>query len=399
MLLLERYGHTDEFRGALLHACTHHLPDETDEDVRADYLWGLIRRTGDERWYRDRILAVLCSLDEESNPADIEQVFETACLFAERGDEQVHQAMRETFRRVPTFGGAHELITLDGVDAFVAVVEAFLGSDGEQMVHELYLLVGSLGDRVGEEVAWQSVSDTSSKRADLRSTLQAVQAHRAQSEKVRPVIRSYADIQREINGKHPPLLLRWGKQASDEELERVAADLLTEDEPERQRAYLTAFAWRRFPLPPEKLLEFAQGDNEKLARWACRALRYIKDDAVRELGLRLLRSAERCDMGLDLLTSNFRDDDLGLIEALAARADLPNYHSFGIAARQLFEANPSADAVPTLMSLYENVPCSMCRGSVVKDLIARGALEDWMRDECRYDAYGGTRELIDGTPG
>ena len=39
-----------------------------------------------------------------------------------------------------------------------------------------------------------------------------------------------------------------------------------------------------------------------------------------------------------------------------------------------------------LMHLYENEPCSLCRGRVVDQLAAMGAIPDWMAKEGRYDA-------------
>jgi hypothetical protein len=44
--------------------------------------------------------------------------------------------------------------------------------------------------------------------------------------------------------------------------------------------------------------------------------------------------------------------------------------------------------------LYENEPCTICRCSCVDQLIALDMLPDWMREECRYDAYSHTRETV-----
>jgi hypothetical protein len=60
------------------------------------------------------------------------------------------------------------------------------------------------------------------------------------------------------------------------------------------------------------------------------------------------------------------------------------------------KANLTAGAEGSLTLLYENGPCSMCRESCVKHLIALNRLPGWMRDECRHDADSGTRGLVAG---
>jgi hypothetical protein len=61
--------------------------------------------------------------------------------------------------------------------------------------------------------------------------------------------------------------------------------------------------------------------------------------------------------------------------------------------RQFIEAHRSEEAERSLLLLYENGPCSMCRHGTVEELIAINRLPHWMMEECRYDADGDTRKL------
>jgi hypothetical protein len=58
---------------------------------------------------------------------------------------------------------------------------------------------------------------------------------------------------------------------------------------------------------------------------------------------------------------------------------------------------PPEESRAVLLRLYEDVPCSYCRGTAVSNLVASGGLPDWMAEECRYDAEPETVEYVEQT--
>jgi hypothetical protein len=70
------------------------------------------------------------------------------------------------------------------------------------------------------------------------------------------------------------------------------------------------------------------------------------------------------------------------------------YHCMGIDVRRFVEAHRSEEAERSLLLLYENGPCSLCRHGAVEELIAIDRLPAWIREECQYDAYSETRKLV-----
>jgi hypothetical protein len=70
------------------------------------------------------------------------------------------------------------------------------------------------------------------------------------------------------------------------------------------------------------------------------------------------------------------------------------YHCMGIDVRHFVEAHRSEEAERSLLLLYENGPCSLCRHGAVEELIAIDRLPAWIREECQYDAYSETRKLV-----
>jgi hypothetical protein len=95
------------------------------------------------------------------------------------------------------------------------------------------------------------------------------------------------------------------------------------------------------------------------------------------------------------LVRNAEHGDYGIIEGLL-REDIDPYfyHCLGIDVRHSVEAHRSKEAERSLLLLYENGPCSLCRHGAVEELIAIDQLPAWIREECQYDAYSETRKLV-----
>lgn len=157
------------YRDAILHACLHDLRfDSQLEASRAVYLLDLIARTGDEAFFRERILAALA----ETRDLEVAwQLVELARLLAERGDAAAHEALYAFVARViatrpfedrPLLA-ADALVALDGLDGFLFVAEQFercsfdprsTGDDGAYLVRDLQ-------EKIGAEVANQALETIS----------------------------------------------------------------------------------------------------------------------------------------------------------------------------------------------------------------------------------------------
>jgi hypothetical protein len=95
------------------------------------------------------------------------------------------------------------------------------------------------------------------------------------------------------------------------------------------------------------------------------------------------------------MISNYQEGDFRRIEqSLKITGDTDELHDVGMAVRHLLAVNCPPDAGKSLEFLYENGPCSLCRGEFVEKLIALESIPDWMREECLYDADPDTRKLV-----
>jgi hypothetical protein len=370
-------------REALLHACTHNvIYDRQCEESRTPYLLELIELSCDVEFYRNGILDALKSEDDE---ADQGQIFELAASFAEKGDSEIKQSMYAAFAR-DGFGltAADELVRLDGLAGLVFVAKSFGTEDPEERPWQFRHLLETL----------EKYHDKQALPAELENFWRELREYEELCERERQKGRPPRPDYEMVKHSLPRFASVWAHNASIQELEMAADDLLAETEDERLVAYLRMFRLRPFPRAIDRLLELARSENDRVAVGALVALSKIQDERVRALGLDLMAVA-KCGYAVDLLTHNSQDGDYRIIERLLQkRSEADDYHRLGQGVRGFVEAHRSVEAERALLLLYENGPCALCRHGVVEELIAINRFPDWMRAECQYDAYSETRKLV-----
>ncbi|MEO8131990.1 MAG: hypothetical protein ABI822_33150, partial [Bryobacteraceae bacterium] len=189
--------------------------------------------------------------------------------------------------------------------------------------------------------------------------------------------------------------MAWAQTATPDELALAAEDLRFETDEDRLLAYLRMFRRHVFPQPIDRLLDLARAENNDIARAALVALSNVVDTRVRALGLDLITGLKGRSFAVGLLTRNAELGDYRVLEGLLSETIDPDiYHNIGIDVRRFIKAHRSQEAERSLLLLYENGPCSVCRHGAVEELIAIDRLPDWIREECHYDAYSETRKLV-----
>jgi len=396
-----------KYRDALLHACTHNLCyDRQCEETRGQYLADLVQMTSAPKFFRDGVLAALTSQGGEYGADDVLQMFGVARNWTGEGDETVRRTLYDVFAR-DAFGRAEMwcgeyMVKMDGLDALLFVVQLFGRIEESERLRHFESLVTELEERDGKEAAAEALAAAAVGRLDLAQLLEMLRAEENRRTQARQQWdamprRGYASVKRGIMGQENRVksLMNWGKGATGEELQSAAEDLLSESDEKRLWDYLFIFRERRFPGPYGRLIELAKKGNWRLSHAATEALTHGDDPELRTLGLELMNTADRCDLGVTLLAGCSQPGDYKLIEqALRQPMSEHVYHSLGMDVLGFVKANPTDEAEACLKLLYENGPCSTCRESCVKYLIALNRFPDWMRQECRYDADSGTRELV-----
>ena len=149
-----------------------------------------------------------------------------------------------------------------------------------------------------------------------------------------------------------------------------------------------------------RLTSLVRHPDDRVIHAAANALSQIADPRIRPLALDVLAnpalSGWRRSSGVDMLLSNFEPGDEALLTGLLTTPrDVNELHWMGMGTLDVLKANPSADAAPVLLALYEHGPCTNCRMDAIEWLGQLGALPDWLLEECRYDASEYLREAAD----
>jgi hypothetical protein len=394
------------YREQLLHACVYNPVYDTQcEGGRASYFHEIIQLTHDPAWYIHRLLESLVAPDDEM---DIGQLLDFALIFARGGNSLARRLMYEHCAASVAIGEpvlASRLIDLDGFEGFLYLMEQLgqLAATDETVWDDDYLL-RHLEEQLGAENARSKLEEARVVYPNVRQYLEIVeQSHTRleQSELSRAALvnQPYEQIKpyllKSDRKAFKVPLVRWGRQASDDDLRQAAQDFLTQTDAARLRAYLTIFRQRRFPLDWRALLPLVWHENERVARWTIQQLGHFRDHDLRQLGFDLIAKDYYTHDAVGLFAENFLDGDEQFFAALLDRTtDQDDLHAIGSSISEVFERNPRKEAAKLFVDLYERGPCSICRELFVERLIQIAQVPVWMIAECHHDSNDGIRASI-----
>ncbi|HVU63524.1 MAG TPA: hypothetical protein VHC70_06085, partial [Phycisphaerales bacterium] len=115
---------------------------------------------------------------------------------------------------------------------------------------------------------------------------------------------------------------------------------------------------------------------------------------VRSLALRKIAMGQSSEKIIPLLAKNYRTGDAHLIErVLMMPPDREELHSLVFDLAEVIRANPVSELSRTMLFVYEESPCSLCRHKAVLSLTHCASAPSWLLEEGRHDASDEIREL------
>ncbi len=416
------------YRDIILDACVHWTGyDQQVEGTRTPYLMTVLDETGQIGSYVEPILAAFRA---STDRRDQQQLIRLASELAQEGYAEARDALYERFDRNDTiepYSCAFELVRIDGVEGLLHVAErmgATLLDDPGGLGDDDWILSSTVRDAeedFGKDAVQQILGGAAGDDPRVRAYVQAVEAIESEERAQRAALAasradasarraagramSYERVKRAIVEREPPSVSLmgfryWGRDASDDDLLLAATDLLAVQDEDHLSKYLQIFCLRRFPLAIDPLLALVRQPSDQVAHGAAVALSQIADPRVRPLAFEVIAdprlSGWRRSSGVSMLRSNLEPGDEALLTSLLTTTrDADELHWTSMGTLDVLKANPSADAVPILLALYEHGPCTRCRKKSVELLRQLGVLPDWMLEECRFDAGEYLREAAE----
>ncbi len=415
VLWLQR-GEVIPNRDFLLHACTHNLTFyfQSAED-RARYMFDIIQATSEPEFYSQFVRQ---SLDEISDDEDdwweedersIGQMFGLLGLLAKNGDYSVRKSLYSFFEKHSAgsdYSRAEVIVNIDGLDGYLVIVHQWILHPRKQEDHwtEAWLLE-QVEERFGLEIVQSFLEQAAEAEPAIGMYLTEVREkqtawHKRQGSKSRRDRPGYAELRRRIfnseasKGRMP--WDRWGATVSEDDAEKLAAELLAETNSVRLERYLRLFQRRPFPFDYTPLLALARSGDQQVVTAARAALARIEHSSIHDLALELMETDERPWELIELLARNFREGDEKAIERILEEPwGAKKTERIGLELRKVVEENITVALAPALLLFYERGYCTMCRHGTIELLDELGQLPPCIVEEGQYDADDSIREYVE----
>lgn len=403
------------FEDLIIDFCIYNRAYDTQiECDRCDWLLRMIDAAGIEPIVVESILLGFSRCDELDPSWSSWQLCRLAAMFARRGHSTARKALYgalQKSRSPDELFGLHAIIELDGADGLICVADHLGGlilaspelavvddpvwsydhdhkkGDARRLLEE----AATKNDRVAAYLKRLDSQDRAQRRKGTSRTLTPEQLKEITPEQL---IRGV-----EANDPlfSPYLCQRWGRSASDESLRTVADHLFAEPDGRRRRWLLWVFKVRPLRDLDRRFVELTRDPDASTRKFAFRVLSRYRHADVRALAIERTKNNGPYEDHLLLFRENYEPGDWKFIsQSMSLPNDAYDRHSMLLDLLDVFEANPSIEALDPMMVVYEHSPCGCCRGRSVELLLDLELAPAWLLVECRFDSYEGTPELLEG---
>ncbi|MEN6371421.1 MAG: hypothetical protein ABFD64_05335 [Armatimonadota bacterium] len=399
-----------QYRDIILDEALHNrIFDPQTECKRAEYLYSLIKHSGEEDYYREKIIDALVDV---TDCADALQLFDFAVIFAEAGYERAREVAYQKFAKNDTkyedYCGDYALIRIDGINGLLYVLDVLGAAEYEDYISQ-WLIEEAEGIAGADEVH-SALVKAAAENKNIAAALSIANYPYSPSFTTEEVLLVREHIMRvdsqsrregleeltweEAKKVEPTKLGFWAKQAPEEELIKVAEELIGASSPKDIKTYLRMFMTREFPLEPIHLMAFLDSEDEFIQNRARKILSDMEYPEVRRLFFEWYEQPEKAWRAVRFLKENYAPGDYEFIETLLnSEKDPDSLHTICCDTLDVFKENPLPELLPALMLVYNQSPCSMCRASSVESMHSISDLPEWLIEESVYDADDGLRVL------
>lgn len=395
----------------ILYACLNcQVYDLLFDKDRSFWLSNIIANSGRMSFYADKILNHLRQDLKPGNTLD-QIVFISAELF-DRGYgefkpvlEQLFEAHRKNGKGDSTLYPAMiDIYAYKGLARAACAMESCASIDDWEK-DSLFCYACESLDNEENVTRWFEEKSASDKQ--LASFYEAVRRYRESED--RPSIKSkgpktpsYRQALSIINNNNEShirkiyQLRRFGKAATEAQLNQLVSKLEQEQNPDKTIAYLAVFWDRPLPAVSDRVLSFLFSEDADLRRSARNALCAVKSKEVRSAALKLLDKGddESIVSGVNLLELNYRSTDRAMLLAKAKEVkDIDNLHWLCMSFKKMVKNCDSDNFAPLVLWNYENNPCGFCREQALEILIKWGKASKKILFEAQWDANDDIRIL------
>lgn len=370
---------------------------ETD---RAKYVFDIISISKQKDKIRKAILHGLAT--EQDDTWNLTHLFALAKLYAQQNDIEVKQAIYGRFLNNPIEGsdwvGAYEILELEGLNGLFYVAEKF-GKYIEQNPDDWQddWIIKRFQDDNKSLKAYEELKKKAKTNKFIRIYLDNIKRTKESQEKHKKKPTKYIDIIDEVLNSKPFISFRRKRNLTDEEINQVAKQLISETDKSKIERLLDIFDFYKFPYNSQIILDLAKQkrtSKNRIVENAIDALKHLKGKDIRDFAINKIKSSTNPIGFLKILTSNYKSGDFKLLSKIVDKTN--NEHKIEQLAgiyTDIFKANQTKECKQPLEILYNKMNCAIHRKGIVEILIENKVLSDKIKSEILFDSDLETRNL------
>jgi len=290
------------------------------------------------------------------------------------------------------------LTSLSGFGAFKMIVddisESLLTKNADFFFSDWFY--SNSEHKFGEKRIEQYLQKQSDKSPYIRAYYKKAKEMSNRSQKERPiptldeVLASAKGGFRSVSARM--LVMRFAKNATPEDLEKLAQAAMNEPNAEAQVQLLWAFRHDNiiYAFPEEFLLRLSQSSDEQLRSLAYEIIGKTPSPKTREFARSVIQSGADIENGISLLAKNLLPKDEILlydaVKSIHPNSDRRDWHGAYMDAEKGIKSMRGKPKTNILEYLYRNTLCSWCREFIVRTMHKKGVLSDEILSECLLDS-------------
>jgi hypothetical protein len=182
---------------------------------------------------------------------------------------------------------------------------------------------------------------------------------------------------------------RYARQASKEDLARIAERIAVEKDVRVRNRLLCIFSFVDYPGDVGFLLVATKERDDPYGFKLPQAISRIKDVRVHDFAIAQIESGDP-QLGYELLVKNWRISDERVIRRQLARRPKVT-HLMQQSIRDVYLSHRSKTCGSILEYVYRRGECGFCRSGIVEAMISNRVATDEILNECLYDSFDETR--------
>lgn len=382
-------------------ALRNYAYDGQSEPSRAQYIFDLYSLSDKKDKIRKAIINGLAT--EQKDTWSLTHLFDLAKLFAQKGDQEMKQAIYDRFLNKPIEGsdwiGYSEILELDGLQGLIYIAEKY-GKFIEQNPDDWQddWIIRDFQEKNTDLDVTKILENLAKENKQIRIYLENIKRTKASQNDHKPKPTKYKDIIDEVLNTKFYLSFRRMYELSESEIETIAQRLVKGNDKKVQEKLLFVFMYCKFPLDSDFILNLAQKKPDyktRINEFAISSLKLLERDNIRQFGLDKIARSKKPYQFVEILKSNYRTRDYIVLTDIVQKSK--SEHIIENLARSyidIFKANKTKECKEPLEALYNKMNCGIHRNDIVGLLIENNVISDKIKNEIIFDSDIETRDII-----